>query len=72
MGLAADNDGDGARRVYARDGYLLCRGFFADEIALLSTLIDRDKRLILEREDVTIDKLRESLVIGSPRGQSTS
>jgi hypothetical protein len=54
MGTAADNGGD-ARRRYTSDGYLLCRGFFADEIALLSTLIDANRDLILEREDVTID-----------------
>lgn len=43
------------RDAYDRDGYVLCRGFFADEIGLLSALIDRDRDLLLEREDITID-----------------
>jgi hypothetical protein len=55
MASAAGNDGGDARHAYSRDGYLLCRGFFADEIVLLSDLIDRNRDLILEREDVTID-----------------
>lgn len=46
---------DNARDVYRRDGYLLCEGFFADEIPLLSALIDRDRDVLLEREDITID-----------------
>jgi hypothetical protein len=55
MALTADNHGGDARGAFSRDGYLLCRGFFADEIVLLSALIDRHESLLLEREDVTID-----------------
>jgi hypothetical protein len=54
MDKTLDTAGD-ARRAYARDGYLLCRGIFSEEIALLSTLIDRERGLILAREDLTID-----------------
>lgn len=55
MNLAADNDRESARDEYLREGYLRRPGFFADEIALLAAMIDRDKGLLLEREDVTID-----------------
>lgn len=46
---------DDARERYRRDGYLLCGGFFADEIGMLSDLVDRNRGRLLEREDVTID-----------------
>lgn len=55
MALAADNDGARARHAFARDGYLLCKGFFADEVMLLSALVDAHAELLLEREDITID-----------------
>jgi len=55
MNLAGDNNRESARIEYLREGYLRRPGFFADEIALLAALIDRDKRRLLEREDVTID-----------------
>ncbi len=55
MSLARGNKRESARVEYLREGYLCRPGFFADEIALLAALIDRDKRLLLEREDVTID-----------------
>jgi len=55
MNLAADNDRESARVEYLRQGYLRRPGFFADEIALLAALIERDKRRLLEHEDVTID-----------------
>ena len=55
MNLAGDNNRESARDEYLREGYLRRPGFFADEIALLAALIDRDKRRLLEREDVTID-----------------
>jgi ectoine hydroxylase len=51
MSSVADN----ARDVYRRDGYLLCKGFFADEILLLTALVDRNRDVLLEREDITID-----------------
>lgn len=46
---------ENVRDIYRRDGYLLRRGFFADEIGLLAALIDRHRDLLLEREDITID-----------------
>ena len=46
---------DSAQDAYRRDGYLLCKGFFADEIPLLTALVDRDRDVLLEREDITID-----------------
>ena len=46
---------ESARDVFRRDGYLVCRGFFADEIALLSELVDRHRDRLLAREDITID-----------------
>ena len=46
---------ENVRETYRRDGYLVRRGFFADEIGLLAALIDRDRDLLLEREDITID-----------------
>jgi len=55
MASAADIDRKDARDDYLEQGYLVRRGFFADEIALLSALVDRDRDLLLEREDVTID-----------------
>jgi hypothetical protein len=55
MASAADIDSKDARDDYLEQGYLVRRGFFADEIALLSALVDRDRDLLLEREDVTID-----------------
>ncbi len=55
MASAKNDDQENARDEYLREGYLRRPGFFADEIALLAALIDRDKRRLLEREDVTID-----------------
>ena len=43
------------RQQFRRDGYLIRREFFAEEIGLLSALIDRDRDLLLEREDITVD-----------------
>ena len=55
MSLEVEEDREDPRGKYLRDGYLARKAFFAEEIALLSTLIDRNKDLLLEREDVTID-----------------
>lgn len=55
MSSAADSTRESPRDAFRRDGYLLCKGFFADEIPLLTTLIDRERDLLVEREDVTID-----------------
>ena len=35
MSTVVNAAGDSVRDAYRRDGYLLCQGFFADEIALL-------------------------------------
>ena len=40
---------------FLTQGYLLRKGFFAEEIVLLSALIDGDRKLLLEREDITVD-----------------
>ena len=55
MSLEVEEDREDPRGKYLRDGYLARKAFFAEEIVLLSTLIDRNKDLLLEREDVTID-----------------
>ena len=55
MPLAAENDYARLAQAYARDGFLLSRGFFADEIAMLSALLDANAELLMEREDITID-----------------
>jgi ectoine hydroxylase-related dioxygenase (phytanoyl-CoA dioxygenase family) len=52
--LQTNSSGD-PRARYARQGYLLCTGFFAEEIALLSALVDANSHLLLEREDLTVD-----------------
>jgi hypothetical protein len=53
--MPADNGREDARNNYFEQGYLLRKGVFGEEIVLLSALVDRDKRLLLEREDVTVD-----------------
>jgi ectoine hydroxylase len=55
MNPAAEKQSKDARDSYLARGFLLRKGFFADEIALLSALIDRDRDLLQEREDVTVD-----------------
>jgi len=55
MNAAADNQAEDARSRYLRQGFLLRKGFFAEEIAMLSALVDRDSGLFQEREDVTVD-----------------
>ena len=55
MALAADNRQARLALAFASDGYLLCKGFFADEIAMLSALVDRQADRLLAREDITID-----------------
>jgi hypothetical protein len=50
-----DEDREDPRHQFRRDGYLVRRGFFAEEIELLSALIDRDRNLLMEREDITVD-----------------
>jgi L-proline 4-hydroxylase len=55
MSTAPDTRGDDARSRYLRQGYLVCRAFFAKEIALLSSFIDSNSSLLLEREDLTVD-----------------
>lgn len=59
MNPAADNHCEDARDSYLSQGFLLREGFFAEEIALLSALIDRDSDLLQEREDVTVDSKGE-------------
>jgi len=59
MALVADNDRAGPAAAFARDGYLLCRGFFADAIAMLSALVDTHAERLIEREDITIDSRGE-------------
>ena len=54
MRLAADKHAELAQ-AFARDGYLLLKGFFAEEIAMLSALLDANAALLIEREDITID-----------------
>jgi hypothetical protein len=46
---------ENARSDFLADGYLIRKGFFAPEIVLLSGLIDSDRKLLLEREDITVD-----------------
>ncbi|GMQ96126.1 MAG: ectoine hydroxylase [Gammaproteobacteria bacterium] len=55
MTVPADDNCEDARDKYRRQGYLLRKAFFTDEIVLLTALIDRHRDLLLEREDVTID-----------------
>jgi hypothetical protein len=55
MNAAADKQAEDARSRYLRQGFLLREGFFAEEIAMLSALVDRDSGLLQEREDVTVD-----------------
>lgn len=55
MKFAADNNPEDARAGYLTRGFVLRKGFFAEEIALLSALIDRHSDLLREREDVTVD-----------------
>lgn len=55
MTLPADENRKDPRGEYLREGYLLLKAFFTDEIAVLAALIDGDRDLLLEREDVTID-----------------
>lgn len=55
MPSAPDRHREGARGDYLAQGYLLREAFFAGEIALLSALVDDNKDLLLEREDVTVD-----------------
>ena len=59
MNTVPDQAGDELRSRYQHQGYLLRRGFFAGEIGLLSTFIDRNRSLLLEREDVTVDSRGE-------------
>ena len=42
---------------FLSDGFLLRKGFFAQEIPLLSGLVDGQRDLLLEREDITVDSL---------------
>jgi ectoine hydroxylase len=55
MNLTADSDRENLRGDYLKRGFLLRKAFFAEEIALLSALIDGNRDLLLEREDVTVD-----------------
>ena len=55
MKLATDNHSEDLRSRYLEQGFMLRRGFFADEIELLSALVDRDSGLLQEREDITVD-----------------
>jgi len=55
MKPAVENNRESVRRTYLTQGFLLRKAFFADEIALLSALIDRNSGLLQEREDVTVD-----------------
>jgi len=48
-------DYEDACKNFLADGFLLRKGFFAQEIALLSGFIDSDRDLLLEREDITVD-----------------
>jgi len=40
---------------YRAQGFLMRRGFFANEVALLSALVGNNSSLLQEREDVTVD-----------------
>ena len=46
---------EAACKNFLTDGFLLRKGFFAQEIALLSGFIDSERDLLLEREDITVD-----------------
>ena len=59
VNMSPDKAAGELRGRYQQQGYLLRRGFFAGEIGLLSTFIDRNRRLLLEREDVTVDSRGE-------------
>ncbi|GMQ90425.1 MAG: hypothetical protein BMS9Abin10_0802 [Gammaproteobacteria bacterium] len=50
---------------YRKDGFLIRRGFFAREVALLQDLIDREGARLLALEDITIDASgREASILG--------
>ena len=51
---------ENACKDFGTDGYLLRKGFFAQEIPLLSGLIDSQRDLLLEREDITVDSQGEA------------
>ncbi len=55
MNPAPEIHGEDLRESYFSNGFLLRRGFFADEIVLLRALIDTHRELLLEREDITVD-----------------
>jgi hypothetical protein len=44
-----------ACKDYLTEGYLHRRGFFTEEIVLLSALIDGERKRLQEREDITVD-----------------
>jgi len=55
MTTPAHKDYEDACNSFLSDGFLLRSGFFAEEIPLLSGLIDGQRDLLLEREDITVD-----------------
>ena len=55
MTAPGHNHYEDACKNFLADGYLLREGVFAEEITLLSGLIDSDRKLLLEREDITVD-----------------
>ncbi len=60
MTAPGHNNHEDACNDFRTDGYLLRKGFFAEEITLLSGLIDSQRDLLLEREDITVDSQGEA------------
>ncbi len=56
---------ESAVEQYRRDGFLVRKGFFAREVALLQSIVDREGPRMLATEDVTIDAAgREASILG--------